>query len=72
MEGLYIGIAAIGMGLVGLGLGYFFGKLLEGISRNPGAMAEMNRFVFLAFALIETIAIYIFVLVIMAPFIMGK
>lgn len=72
MDGLYIGIAAIGMGLVGLGLGYFFGKLLEGISRNPGAMKEMNKYVFLAFALIETIAIYIFVLVVMAPFLIGE
>jgi len=57
-----IGIAAIGLGFVGVGLGFFFGKLLEGIARNPGAMAEMNRFVFLGFALIETIAIYILVL----------
>ncbi|MBI3609693.1 MAG: ATP synthase F0 subunit C [Nitrospirae bacterium] len=57
-----IGIAAIGLGFVGIGLGFFFGKLLEGIARNPGAMAEMNRFVFLGFALIETIAIYILVL----------
>jgi len=57
-----IGIAAIGLGFVGLGLGFFFGKLLEGIARNPGAMAEMNKFVFLGFALIETIAIYILVL----------
>ena len=59
---LSIGVAAIGLGFVGIGLGYFFGKLLEGISRNPGAMAEMNRFVFLGFALVETIAIYILVL----------
>ena len=57
-----IGIAAIGLGFVGIGLGFFFGKLLEGIARNPGAMAEMNKFVFLGFALIETIAIYILVL----------
>ena len=59
---LGVGIAALGMGLVGIGLGFFFGKLLEGISRNPGAMAEMNKYVFLGFALVETIAIYIFVL----------
>lgn len=59
---LGVGIAALGMGFVGVGLGFFFGKLLEGISRNPGAMAEMNRYVFLGFALVETIAIYIFVL----------
>jgi F-type H+-transporting ATPase subunit c len=59
---LGVGIAALGMGFVGIGLGFFFGKLLEGISRNPGAMGEMNRYVFLGFALVETIAIYIFVL----------
>lgn len=57
-----IGISAIALGFVGIGLSYFFGKLLEGIARNPGATAELNRFVFLGFALIETIAIYILVL----------
>ena len=68
MLGLGLGIAALGIGLVGIGLGFFFGKLLEGISRNPGALPEMNRYVFLGFALIETIAIYIFILIILIPF----
>lgn len=62
MTFLAIGIAAAGIGFVGIGLGYFFGKFLEGIARNPGAVKEMNRFVFVGFALIETIAIYILVL----------
>jgi len=59
---LAIGVSAIGIGSVGIGLGIFFGKYLEGIARNPGAVAELNRFIFIGFALIETIAIYILVL----------
>jgi F-type H+-transporting ATPase subunit c len=59
---LSIGIAAIALGFVGIGLSYFFGKLLEGIARNPSAAPELNRFIFIGFALIETIAIYILVL----------
>lgn len=59
---LSIGIASIGIGLVGVGLSHFFAKFVEGIARNPGAAAQMNRFFFIAFALIETIAIYILVL----------
>lgn len=59
---LSIGIAAVGLGFVGIGLGYFFGKLLEGIARNPETITQMNRFIFIGFALIETIAIYILVL----------
>ena len=59
---LAMGIAASGIGFVGIGLGYYFGKYLEGIARNPGAAKEMNKFLFLGFALIETIAIYILVL----------
>ena len=66
---LGVGIAALGMGLVGIALGYFFGKLLEGISRNPGAVREMNRYVFVGFALVETIAIYIFVLALLLLFV---
>jgi F0F1-type ATP synthase membrane subunit c/vacuolar-type H+-ATPase subunit K len=62
MVELAIGVAAIGIGSVGVGLGIFFGKYLEGIARNPGTVTEMNRFIFIGFALIETIAIYILVL----------
>ena len=59
---LSIGMAAIGLGFVGVGLAYFFATLLNALSRNPGSVKEINRFVFLGFALIETIAIYILVL----------
>jgi len=59
MNLLAAGIAASGIGFVGIGLGYFFGKFVEGVARNPGAVKEMNRFYFLCFALTETIAIYV-------------
>ena len=59
---LSIGMAAIGMGFVGLGLAYFFAKFVEGIARNPGAAEQLKTYFYIPFALIETIAIYIFVL----------
>ncbi|MEW6325495.1 MAG: ATP synthase F0 subunit C [Nitrospirota bacterium] len=62
MTFLAIGIAASGIGFVGLGLGYLFGKYVEGVARNPGAVKEMNRMIFIWFGLIEATAIYILVL----------
>jgi F-type H+-transporting ATPase subunit c len=72
MLAIGLGIAAAGIGFVGIGLGYFFGKLLEGIARNPGALADMRGWIFIGFALIETIAIYIFILIFFIPFLVGE
>ena len=69
MTYLGAGIAASGIGFVGIGLGYFFGKFVEGIARNPGALKEMNRYYFLCFALIETIAIYVLVVALILLFV---
>ncbi len=59
MNYIGLGIALGGIGLVGIGLGYFFGKFMEGVARNPGAAKEMYRYYYVSFALIETAAIYI-------------
>ncbi len=59
---LSIGLSAIALGVVGIGMSWFFVKLLEGIARNPESTPQLQKFVFVGFALIETIAIYILVL----------
>ncbi|HTP63975.1 MAG TPA: ATP synthase F0 subunit C [Geobacteraceae bacterium] len=59
--------AGIGMGLgavgPGIGGGMVVGSALEGMSRNPGASGKLLTTMFVGFALIESLAIYALVVV---------
>lgn len=52
------GLSTFGLAGAGVGIGYIFGSLILGISRNPGFMNEMFRFAILGFALTEAIALF--------------
>ena len=47
------GIACIGMGGAGIGVGHIFGNYLAGALRNPGAAASQRGTLFLGFAFAE-------------------
>jgi len=60
--GLAIGLAALGCGI---GQGRAAAGALEGIARNPGASGKIMGPFILGLALIESLAIYAFVIAIM-------
>jgi F-type H+-transporting ATPase subunit c len=63
--GLAIGIAALGTG-IGQGLG--LGKACEGVARNPGASGKITTTLIIGLAMIESLAIYALVVVLIILF----
>ena len=63
--GLAIGLAGLGCGI---GQGLTAGNATAGIARNPGAAGAMFTNFILAMVLIESIAIYAFVIAILLAF----
>lgn len=63
--GLAIGIAAFGTGIAqGIGIG----KAVEGIARNPGASGKITMTLVIGLAMIESLAIYALVVVLIVFF----
>jgi F-type H+-transporting ATPase subunit c len=63
------GLSTIGLTGAGLGIGYIFGSLILGISRNPGFINEMFRFAILGFALTESIALFAIMITVLILFV---
>ena len=57
--------AAVGMGLgsfgTGIGQGIAISKAVEGVARNPGASGKIMTIMLIGLAMIESLAIYVFV-----------
>ncbi|HMB17132.1 MAG: ATP synthase F0 subunit C [Bacteroidales bacterium] len=62
--------AAFGMGIgsigTGIGMGIAISKACEGVARNPGASGKILTNMMVGLALIESLAIYVFVICIIA------
>ncbi len=52
------GLAVIGLGGVGAGIGHIFAALIEGMARNPEAGNMIFPRALLGFALVEAVALY--------------
>ncbi len=52
------GLAAIGTGAAGIGLGHLFGLFLSGALRNPSAADGQRATLLLGFALTEALGIF--------------
>ena len=52
------GIACIGMGTAGIGLGHIFGNYLAGALRNPAAAASQFGNLIFGFAVTEALGIF--------------
>ena len=52
------GLAVIGLGGVGAGIGNIFASLISSISRNPAARPQVFPMSMLGFALVEAVALY--------------
>jgi F-type H+-transporting ATPase subunit c len=62
-----IGIA-IGVGLPAIGMGWAISRALEAISRQPEAERSIMRTLFIGLAMIESLAIYVLVIVLIVLF----
>jgi len=52
------GLAVIGLGGVGVGIGNIFSAFVTSVARNPSAQARVFPFTMLGFALVEAVALY--------------
>ena len=52
------GLAVIGLGGVGAGIGNIFASLIGSIARNPAARDQVFGLSMLGFALVEAVALY--------------
>ncbi|MFZ3137743.1 MAG: ATP synthase F0 subunit C [Thermodesulfovibrionales bacterium] len=65
-SGLGIGLAALGTG-IGQGIG--LGGACEGVARNPGASGKITTTLIIGLAMIESLAIYALVVVLILIFV---
>jgi F-type H+-transporting ATPase subunit c len=56
--GFAMGIGSIG---TGVGMGMAIGRAVEGVARNPGASGKILTTMMIGLAMIESLAIYVFV-----------
>lgn len=52
------GIATIGLGGVGTGIGIVFGSLINATGRNPSMRVQLFSYTILGFALVEAIGLF--------------
>ena len=52
------GLAVIGLGGVGAGIGNIFASMIASGARNPGAIPRVQLFMWIGFALVEAVALY--------------
>ncbi len=52
------GLAVIGLGGVGTGIGNIFASLISSVARNPAARGQVFGLAMLGFALVEAVALY--------------
>ena len=52
------GLAVIGLGGVGIGIGNIFSSFISSVARNPAAQPIVFPFTMLGFALVEAIALF--------------
>jgi F-type H+-transporting ATPase subunit c len=62
-----LGVGA-GLGTIGIGVGYIFGKVIESVTRQPEMRDEITSIQWLGFALTEAIVFYAFVFGLIAFF----
>ena len=52
------GLAVLGLGGVGTGLGSIFSAMISSGARNPEAIPKIQLFMWIGFALVEAVALY--------------
>ncbi len=52
------GLAVVGLGGVGVGIGNIFATFISSVARNPAAKDEVQVSMWIGFALVEAVALY--------------
>jgi F-type H+-transporting ATPase subunit c len=63
------GIAVVGLGGVGAGIGRIFATAIASLARNPASQPIIQLPMFLGFALVEAVALYALVIALMLMFV---
>ncbi len=62
------GLAVIGLGGVGAGIGNIFATMISSVARNPAATSRVQLFMWIGFALVEAVALYALLIALMILF----
>lgn len=62
------GLAVIGLGGVGVGIGNIFASLVASVARNPATQPNIFRLSLIGFALVEAVALYALVIALVILF----
>ena len=63
------GLAVIGLGGVGAGIGHIFASLISAIARNPSARPQVFPMGMLGFALVEALALFALIIALLLLFV---
>jgi F-type H+-transporting ATPase subunit c len=63
------GLAVVGLGGVGAGIGNIFASLISAIARNPAVESKVFPRALLGFALVEAVALYALVIALVILFV---
>ena len=63
------GLAVIGLGGVGAGIGSIFASMISSVGRNPAAAANVQGFMWIGFALVEAVALYALLIALLLLFV---
>jgi F-type H+-transporting ATPase subunit c len=63
------GLAVIGLGGVGSGIGNIFSSMISSGARKPSAIAQVQGFMWIGFALVEAVALYALLIALLLLFV---
>ena len=63
------GLAVIGLGGVGAGIGNIFASMISAVGRNPAAAGNVQGFMWIGFALLEAVALYALLIALLLLFV---
>lgn len=63
------GLAVVGLGGVGAGIGRIFATTISSLARNPAAQPNIQLPMWVGFALVEAVALYALVVALMLMFV---
>ncbi len=63
------GLAVIGLGGVGVGIGNIFASMISSVGRNPAAAGSVQGFMWIGFALVEAVALYALLIALLLLFV---
>ncbi len=63
------GLAVVGLGGVGAGIGSIFSSMIQAGARNPSAVPSLTTFMWIGFALVEAVALYALLIALLLLFV---